>query len=68
MIDKFCDLITEKIKSKVTDIDDERELIINFGVRLIFGELPKILILFIIGFLLNMGWQTFIIIFLNSTL
>ena len=30
MIDKFCDLITEKIKSKVTDIDDERELIINF--------------------------------------
>ena len=51
MIDKFCDLITEKIKSKVTDIDEERELIINFGVRLIFGELPKILILFIIGFL-----------------
>lgn len=64
MIDKFCDLITEKIKSKVTDIDDERELIINFGVRLIFGELPKILILFIIGFLLNMGWQTLLLFFL----
>ena len=58
MIDKFCDLITEKIKSKVTDIDDERELIINFGVRLIFGELPKILIL------LNMGWQTLLLFFL----
>ena len=64
MIDKFCDLITEKIKSKVTDIDEERELIINFGVRLIFGELPKILILFIIGFLLNMGWQTLLLFFL----
>lgn len=64
MIDKFCDLITEKIKSKVTDIDEERELVINFGVRLIFGELPKILILFIIGFLLNMGWQTLILFFL----
>lgn len=66
MIDKFCDLITEKIKSKVTDIDEERELIINFGVRLIFGELPKILILFIIGFLLNMGWQTLLLFFLIS--
>lgn len=64
MIDKFCDLITEKIKSKVTDIDEERELIINFGVRLIFGELPKILILFIIGFLLNMGSQTLLLFFL----
>lgn len=64
MIDKFCDLITEKIKSKVTDIDEERELVINFGVRLIFGELPKILILFIIGFLLNMGWQTLLLFFL----
>lgn len=64
MIDNFCDLITEKIKSKVTDIDEERELIINFGVRLIFGELPKILILFIIGFLLSMGWQTLLLFFL----
>ena len=64
MIDKFCDLITEKIKSKVTDIDEERELIINFGVRLIFGELPKILILFTIGFLLSMGWQTLLLFFL----
>ena len=59
MIDKFCDLITEKIKSNVTDIDEERELIINFGVRLIFGELPKILILFIIGFLLSGIWFSF---------
>ena len=64
MIDKFCDLITKKIKSKVTDIDEERELVINFGVKLIFGELPKILILFIIGFLLNMGWQTLLLFFL----
>ena len=61
MIDKFCDWITERIKAKVTDIDEEREMVINFGVRLIFGELPKILILFIIGFLLNMGWQTLLL-------
>lgn len=64
MIDKFCDWITKKIKAKVSDIDEEREMIINFGVRLIFGELPKILILFIIGFVLKMGWQTLLLFFL----
>ena len=66
MIDKFCDWITEKIKAKMPDIDEERELIINFGIKLIFGELPKVLILFIIGFLLNMGWQTILLFSLIS--
>ena len=61
MIDKFCDWLTNKIKEKVTDIDEEKELVINFGIRLIFGELPKILVLFIIGFLLNIGWYTLLL-------
>ncbi len=60
MIDKLCDYITNKIKQNVEDIDEEKELVINFGVRLIFGELPKILLLFIIGFLLGIGWHTII--------
>jgi len=64
MIDKFCDWITMKIKSKMPEIDEEKELIINFGVRLIFGEIPKIILLFIIGFLLGLGWQTMLIFFL----
>lgn len=61
MIDKFCDWITVKIKSKMPEMDEEKELVINFGVRLIFGELPKILILFIIGFLLGIGWYTLLL-------
>lgn len=64
IIDRFCDYIILKIKNKVPDIDEERELIIDFGVRLIFGELPKILLLFIIGFILNLGWQTILLFFL----
>lgn len=64
IIDKFCNWMIYKIKTNVKDIDEEREAIIDFGVRLIFGELPKILILFIIGFLLNMGWQTLLLFFL----
>ena len=56
MIDKFCDWITEKIKGKIPEMDEEKEAVINFGVRLLFGEIPKIIALFIIGFLLQIGW------------
>lgn len=64
MIDKFCDFITKNIKREMPDIDEERQMIIDFGIRLIFGELPKILILFLIGFLLNVGWYTILIFFM----
>lgn len=66
MIDKFCTFLVEKIKSKVKDIDEEKEMVIDFGVRLIFGEMPKILILFILGFLFGIGWYTLILFFLLS--
>lgn len=56
MIDKFCDWIVEKIKQKMPEIDEEKEMVITFGVRILFGEIPKILLLIIIGFLLNVGW------------
>ena len=58
MIDKFCDFIMQKIKQNMDTLDEEKEMVIDFGVRLIFGELPKIIILFIIGFLLGIGWYT----------
>lgn len=58
MIDKFCNWITEKIKGKIPEIDEEKEMIIKFGVILLFGEVPKILALFLIGFLLQIGWYS----------
>lgn len=61
MVDKFCSFITSKIKKNVENIDEEKEMVIDFGVRLIFGELPKILILFIIGFVLKIGWYTILL-------
>lgn len=58
MIDKFCDFITEKIKKNIENLDEEKIMVIDFGVRLLFGELPKILILILLGFLFQIGWYT----------
>ena len=64
MIDKFCNWLTEKIKRKMPEMDEEKEAIIKFGVILLFGEIPKILALFLIGFLLKIGWYSLLMYFL----
>lgn len=61
MVDKFCDFVTKKIKENVKNLDEEKILVIDFGVRLLFGELPKILILILLGFLFKIGWYTIIL-------
>ena len=64
MIHILCDYVTKKIKEKVEDINDEKEVVIDFGVRLLIGEVPKIILLIIIGFLLGVGWYTVAMFFL----
>ena len=56
MIDKICEILTNKIRSESKDIDDERAEAINYGLHIIIGELPKILALFIVAFILKIGW------------
>lgn len=41
MIDKICLLLTNKIRKEMPDVDEERAEIINYGLHLIIGELPK---------------------------
>lgn len=41
MVDKICDHLTDKIKQTVPDINDEKAEIINYGIHLIVGEIPK---------------------------
>ena len=52
MIDKLCLFLTNKIRKEMPDIDDERAEVINYGIHLIIGELPKI---FLVLLLFNMG-------------
>ena len=54
MIDKICTFLTNRIRKEMPGIDDERAEVINYGLQNIIGEIPKIFLLFIIAFLLNM--------------
>lgn len=58
MVDKFCEFLTNKIRKELPDVDDERAEVIQYGIQIIIGEIPKILLLFIIGFLLGIGKLT----------
>lgn len=55
MIEKFCTYLTNKIKKEIPDIDDERAEVINYGLQNIVGELPKMVLTIVVGFLLGIG-------------
>lgn len=56
LVDKFCNFILKKMKNKMPDITEEQGEVILYGLQLILGEIPKIILLFVIGFLLGVGW------------
>lgn len=53
MVDKFCDYLTNKIRMENKEIDDERAEIINYGIHLIVGEIPKFFIIMGVAYLLG---------------
>lgn len=53
MVDKICDYLTNKIRKENTEINDERAEVINYGIHLIVGEIPKFFIIMGIAYLLG---------------
>ncbi len=51
MVEKLCNKITRKIQNKMPEIDEERAEIINYGLQLVFGEIPKTFILLFIAYI-----------------
>lgn len=64
MIDKICQFLTQKIRNQMPEIDDEKAEIIFFGVQLIVGEIPKFFLMFGLGIVLGLWWQTLLAFFL----
>ncbi|MBQ3145486.1 MAG: accessory gene regulator B family protein [Clostridia bacterium] len=51
MIEKLCKKITKRIQNKMPEIDEERAEIINYGLQLVLGEIPKTFIILLIAYL-----------------
>ena len=60
MIDNICLSLTNKIRSEMPDIDDERAEVINYGLHLLIGELPKNFIILGLAYLLGVFKLTLI--------
>lgn len=53
MIDKITQSLTNKIKEEMPDVDDERAEVINYGLQILLGEVPKIFIMLLIAYILG---------------
>lgn len=53
MIEKMCNALTNRIRKEMPEIDDERAEVINYGLQLVLGEIPKTIILIMIAWLLG---------------
>lgn len=60
MVDKICDYLTNKIKKKMPEIDNERAEVINYGLHLAIGEVPKTFLFISIAAILGILKEFFI--------
>lgn len=60
MVDKICDYLTNRIKNKMPEVDEERAEIINYGIHLIVGEIPKTFVFIAIAAILGILKEFFI--------
>lgn len=60
MVDKICEFLTNKIRKEMPEIDDERAEIINYGLQNIIGEIPKIILTFVLAIVLDVFYLTLI--------
>lgn len=57
MIEKFCNYILSKMKKKMPEITDEQGEAILYGLQLLIGEAPKMILLFGISFIFGFGLE-----------
>lgn len=62
MVDKICDYLTNKIRHQMPEVDDEKAEVINYGIHLIVGEIPKTFIFMGIAAILGVLREFFILV------
>ncbi len=60
MVDKITEFLTNKIRKEMPEIDDERAEVINYGLQILVGEVPKTFIMLVVAYLLGVFKLTLI--------
>ena len=60
MIDKITQSLTNRIRKEMPDVDDERAEVINYGLQILLGEVPKLFIMLLIAYVLGVFKLTLI--------
>lgn len=53
MVEKFCLFLVKKMRKENPEIDDEKAEIISYGLQLLIGEIPKMIITLVISYMLG---------------
>ena len=53
MVENFCLFLVKKMRKENPEIDDERAEIISYGLQLLIGEIPKMIITLVISYILG---------------
>ena len=59
LVEKICNKLTQKIRKEMPEVDDERAEVINYGLQVLLGEIPKNLIIILTSYLLGILRLTF---------
>ena len=62
MIENFCSFLVSKMRKENPEIDDEKSEIISYGLQLLIGEIPKILITLLISYIFGILKLTIIMV------
>lgn len=60
MIEKICDMLMKRIRKKMPEVDDERAEVIKYGLEIIIGEIPKMILLIAISLIFGIFKYTMI--------
>lgn len=55
MIEKICESLTKKIQEQMPEVDNERAEVIKYGLEIIIGEIPKLILLVVVAIILKIG-------------
>lgn len=66
MVETICNKLTSRIRKEMPDINDERAEVINYGLQLIIGEIPKFFILLTLAYMLGVLKESILLVIMMT--